>query len=378
MTNVFVIHAGYDHSPEGQERKKQRDLKLLHLELAEQPEHPFTLFNLGMTYTDIREYPAAVDFLTRCIVHSDPNLAHVRKAYGLLTYCHFLMKQPEQARLVCEQGLRLFPADVELRFRRAILFHGAGQFAEAVATYRKILEEPIERYVTSIDRGMAGFKARQNLAVVHMDQGDFASAEQEWRRIVEEVPRYWRGWHGLGEVLLRQHKLQEASALASRLQSDANLRVIGFLLSGQTAFAANDLEGAKRWFQHTASCQPEEPEVVDTICRFLFEHATPAETEPVLRELLRQRPEDPSAHHNLGTVCALQDRHSEAVPAFRRSLELRPDSSNTWYQLGNALWNSGQPQEAQRAWEQAVRVDPGNTAAAKVLRELRETRAATG
>ena len=62
-TDVFVVHSGYDHSPEGQERKKRRDLKLLHLELDERPEHPFTLFNLGMTYADVGEYEHAAGFL---------------------------------------------------------------------------------------------------------------------------------------------------------------------------------------------------------------------------------------------------------------------------------------------------------------------------
>ena len=66
-TDVFVVHSGYDHSPEGQERKKQRDLHLLQLELQERPEHPFTLFNLGMTYADIGRHAEAVDFLKRSI-----------------------------------------------------------------------------------------------------------------------------------------------------------------------------------------------------------------------------------------------------------------------------------------------------------------------
>ena len=41
-------------APAGQEKKRERDLRILHLELAERPEHPFTLFNLGMTYCHAR------------------------------------------------------------------------------------------------------------------------------------------------------------------------------------------------------------------------------------------------------------------------------------------------------------------------------------
>jgi 2-polyprenyl-3-methyl-5-hydroxy-6-metoxy-1,4-benzoquinol methylase len=48
-TKLHVVHSGSDRSPAGQARKLERDMRLLLLELAERPEHPFTLFNLGMT-----------------------------------------------------------------------------------------------------------------------------------------------------------------------------------------------------------------------------------------------------------------------------------------------------------------------------------------
>ena len=46
-----------------QERKLERDLRLLQLELAERPEHPFTLFNLGMTHVHSGRFAEAADYL---------------------------------------------------------------------------------------------------------------------------------------------------------------------------------------------------------------------------------------------------------------------------------------------------------------------------
>ena len=39
-SEVYVTHSGYDYSLAGQEKKKERDLKLLHLEEKERPGHP--------------------------------------------------------------------------------------------------------------------------------------------------------------------------------------------------------------------------------------------------------------------------------------------------------------------------------------------------
>ena len=51
-TDIYVVHSGSDHSPEGFQRKLERDLRILNLEFQEHPDHPFVLFNLGMTYAD--------------------------------------------------------------------------------------------------------------------------------------------------------------------------------------------------------------------------------------------------------------------------------------------------------------------------------------
>jgi GT2 family glycosyltransferase/SAM-dependent methyltransferase len=59
-TNLFVVHSGYDRSPEGPQGKLDRDLKLLHLELQDRPDHPFVLFNLGMTHADIHDNEKAI------------------------------------------------------------------------------------------------------------------------------------------------------------------------------------------------------------------------------------------------------------------------------------------------------------------------------
>jgi hypothetical protein len=49
-TDLYVVHSGSDQSPAGQAKKFERDFRILDPELGERPEHPFTLFNLGMTH----------------------------------------------------------------------------------------------------------------------------------------------------------------------------------------------------------------------------------------------------------------------------------------------------------------------------------------
>jgi GT2 family glycosyltransferase/tetratricopeptide (TPR) repeat protein/2-polyprenyl-3-methyl-5-hydroxy-6-metoxy-1,4-benzoquinol methylase len=371
-TDIFVVHSGYDHSPEGQERKKQRDLHLLQLELKEQPNHPFTLFNLGMTHADIGEYEKAIDYLRRSIQWSGEGESHLRKAYALLVYCHMQTDRRDEAEQTCLQGLRLFPQDVELRFRQAILLHESGRLAEAVQVYRGVLEADGERHFSSVDRAMRGFKGRQNLALVYADMGDWPHAEEQWRQVIAEAPRYRQGWRGLGEVLLRQGKLGDAEELAGRLLADARLRCEGMMLKGHVAIIQGNFAQARQDLQRAVVESSDDPESWQALCRFLFEHGEPVETAEALQELTRRDPGDASAFHNLGTVRMRLGQHVAAAGAYRRSLALRPRSPNTLLSLGYALRDSGEIQGAIEAWQQVLRLIPNQPEAAQALHEIHQ------
>ena len=76
-TDLYVVHSGSDQSRPAQEKKRRRDLHILELELAERPEHPFTLFYLGMTHVHRSRFVEAVDYLRRGIARSGAGESHL-------------------------------------------------------------------------------------------------------------------------------------------------------------------------------------------------------------------------------------------------------------------------------------------------------------
>lgn len=339
-TDIFVVHAGYDHSPQGQARKRERDLRLLHREHQERGEHPFTLFNLGMTYADLGRYPEAIDYLRRSIARATPRESHLRKAYALLASCHQQAGDQKAAWAACQEGLRRMPTDPELRFRAALLLHESGRLAEAAQSYEELLASPLEKHFSSIDRGIIGYKARQNLAIVYQELGDWQRAVQEWRRVVAERPDYRIGWRGLIEGLLRQGDHREAETLLERLSEGGALGAEKWLLRGHAALARGDLDTARHLFEQAVARHAADEAAWQALCHFLFDHGRPEEAEQALQELLRLCPGDASAHHNLGTVYLRSDRPRAAAEAYRHSLRLRPHAPATAQLLELALRQS--------------------------------------
>ena len=353
FTDIFVVHSGADHTPEGRERKLRRDFRLLDLDLKERADHPFVLFNLGMTYADAGQQEKAVASLRRSIEVADPTESHVRKAYALLIGSYCQLDRYDDAWQALEEARRHYPDDAELLFREGVLHHHFKRLAEAEGAYLRVLQPPKERHFASVDCGIAGFKARHNLALVYEDMGNLPAAEEQWRKVVAEAPAYRPGWRGLGEVLLHQRELDAADELARQLLADNSLservHVEATILQARLAEAQGDLTEARRLFEAAVSRFPEDLDSRNALCRFLFERGEPAEAKHSLEQLLQLAPDDAAAYHNLGATHLRMGRTKEAAEALHASLRCRPDSPATEMLLAQALNSGGGSVEAATA-----------------------------
>jgi glycosyltransferase involved in cell wall biosynthesis len=233
-TDLYVVHSGADHTPQGKQQKLARDLRLLRMDLAERPDHSFVLYNLGMTYSDAAQYEQAVQYLARAIEVADPGESQVRKAHALLVLSYFQLGRFGDAFDACRRGLASYSKDPELRFREGLLHHHFGRLKEAEVSYLAALAKDDEEHLSSIHRGIMGFKAKHNLAVVYADMGAHDRAEVQWRQIVHEEPNYADGWRGLIDNLILQGKLDDAKHVARDLLDHRDLRrvaLVAFALS---------------------------------------------------------------------------------------------------------------------------------------------------
>lgn len=184
-----VLHSGYDNSDEGQARKRLRDEKLLKLDLKEHPDHPFVLFNIGMTAHFTGDHPNAVKWLKKCISRSKPNQSHVRKAYALCGASLRQLNRDNEARAILTKGLSELPEDPEIMFHLAQMAFADGKSKEAIDLYVRVLAVDITGMLTSLDPGILGYKTRHNLALAYMAEEDYASARGQWMQAIEQCDK---------------------------------------------------------------------------------------------------------------------------------------------------------------------------------------------
>src|SRR5271166_6633065 len=187
-TDLTVRHTGYT-DPAMRERKLQRDCKILEAKLAERPDDPFVLFNLGSIAVERQDWPNALGQLQRSLSRSAPTDSITRKLLVLIARCHQMLGDLPAALNACSEGLRIDPDDAEIHFRKAILLRKAGQPAEAEACWRRLLTLKRPDQFCSVDQGIYGHLTLRNLAVLAEERGDSIEAQRLWRMVLDDCRR---------------------------------------------------------------------------------------------------------------------------------------------------------------------------------------------
>src|SRR5262249_27691668 len=150
----------------------------------------------------------------RSLERSQPADSIVRKLYALIAQCHRQLGRRDQALAACLAGRHHYPDDVELLLQEALARMDLNDVSGAVRCWSRLLQVLPGTHFASIDAGLAGYKARHNLAVLYQQNGRPAEAETQWRVALSEKPDFVPAWLGVGEVCLTQARWEELEGTA--------------------------------------------------------------------------------------------------------------------------------------------------------------------
>ena len=327
FTDLYVTHKGSIQTPEIRQRKIERDFRILALDLEGHPDHPFVLFNLGMTHEDVGNYAEAERLLRRCLEVSGDGESHVGKTYSLLVNSLKGQGQLESAIEAADEALAIFQDDKELLFRRSILHLELNRLEDAARDMEQVIQESIDRTFQSLDQGITGHKAFHNLGVIYEQQGRFRDAENCWQQAIQLCPAFSVSWLALARLYVKTGQIMAAEhlhVLMNNVCHDSSAQAIVHALileqQGHTKAAGDVLQKA---FESTG-----DNECLDEAARILLYGGQFLESQKVLEQLLQLNPDDPATHYNLAVVSDALGYQNDAIEYLRDSLRLRP-ASNT-------------------------------------------------
>lgn len=178
---------------------------------------------------------------------------------------------------------------------------------------------------------------RRNFASLLAAGDNYAEAEGHLRKLLELLPHDIQGRILLGNVLLRQDRLEQAVAC---LQAVLNDPFCERYARGNTHFSLGVAEERRG-------------NADGAIAHY--------------REALHLSPSHIKARTNLGLVLHRQGRYDEAIEHHRKVIELEPSLAAGHLNLAITLLECGRFQEALTEFHEAVRVEPDNPAPAAAL-----------
>ena len=183
-----------------------------------------------------------------------------------------------------------------------------------------------------------------------------AEAERTLTHVIRLVPNFALAHENLADALIGQGRLDEAAASLRRAirhnpASDAANRKLVEVL----ALTGHGGE-ADEAFRHSLEGDPDRAAIVEVM--ELNRSGETAQSEKILRGLLRRNPEHLDALRLMGVHCARKELYNDAEAFFRRAVDLAPDFWLAWINLGAALNEQQKFDRADTAYKEALKLKP--------------------
>lgn len=314
--------------------------------LAVYPQHPGSLYGLGVVMQRQGHYPTAEDLFKR-LLQVQPN--DVRAWFSLGTL-HQMQDQLEAAEEAFQQALNLHPDPSPLSF---VLYHNLGytfqqqgKWDEAIACYQKARElqpNSIEAELGWANalyaQGKLLTEDRIRYATLNYELGtkrrqadDFKVATEYYQQAIAMNPSFVDAYYYLGVTLQAQAQWDKAIACYQTVQDLqpnypgvevglANLRYAQGKLpaADQTRYAALNVEAGDQ-------------------CRQSGNLKTAAE---YYRQAIAMNPMLVDAHYFLGLTLQAQGNWDEAIACYRKVQELQPNHLKVDLSLANLFHAQG-------------------------------------
>jgi glycosyltransferase involved in cell wall biosynthesis len=299
QTDIVICHAGFAEAAVLRS-KVERNLRLLELEIREQPDDPFVLYNLGAVHLTLGRYPAALAYLRKSLSGCRQEDSFTPKLLTLIIRCHHARKEFLEAMEACRRGRSLFPRDAELRFWEAVLLRENGDLTGCAACLEQLLRLSPGKHLAGADAGLYTYRTHYFLAETYLLLGRSEDALCHLRAAVASNPDYISAWQQLARSGLERQDWPELNEALSHLKRVPDLALEAAILEGGALLAQKKFSDARAVVERTLRNHPAVLPLRILLTHILIlEGKNWGEAEKALRAVLDLDPGHTESQHNL-------------------------------------------------------------------------------
>jgi Flp pilus assembly protein TadD len=272
------------------------------------------------------------------------------------------------ARPLAHRLLATSPHDPDFLYMNGVLENQAGDFATA----RKHLQEAV-----ALDPNH--YNARYNFGVVLEALKDFNGAREQLEKAIElgatepEIRfKYSNVLRKLGETQLADAQLK----LYQQQMQDRASHALSVSKAAQAdkELSSGDPQKAVALYQEAVAAAPQDALLNFKLGLALDKVGDAAAERTALEKALQIDPDMAIAHNQLGYLASHAGDTASAEEHFRQAVRAAPEYKEAWVSLAATLGMESRFSEAQEAVDKALKLDPRNTQALQLRRELSDAK----
>ncbi|MGQ8873590.1 glycosyltransferase [Paenibacillus sp. TSA_86.1] len=167
IANGLIVHSGYGDFTKLEEKKVNRNLPLMKLEVKENPTG-YNLFNMGKTYFGLQDYMKAVEFFKRAYSLSKDRI-YLPELITKLAYALAEIGQIDEALNILKDATIIYPTETEMKYIQGVVYKKAGYDKDAEVCFLHCLE--LGDQGSTVTEGSGSFRAHLQLSELYEQDG---------------------------------------------------------------------------------------------------------------------------------------------------------------------------------------------------------------
>lgn len=161
--DLVILHYGYLDRQIREKDKKNRNLALLHQELARDPENRLLRYHYGVELYRAEKYAESAAELVKAANGIDPQTIYLPKLLRYIVLAYRAAGRPEEALEAVRLGLGLFPNYADLYYYGGLISYELKNYARAYEFFQKALTMPEQPAYYASFGGTRGFRTHYQL-----------------------------------------------------------------------------------------------------------------------------------------------------------------------------------------------------------------------
>ena len=249
--------------------------------------------------------------------------------------------------------------DDRIAIQNAHDFYYSQEYSEVVEAYQALLKTPLRQHSKD--------EIRMNLGQSYAKLGDDALALQNFHAVIDDDPNgshASQAVHRIGTLFRDRYQYKEAITrcrqLANKYPKTQTASIARYLIAQYTFAEGRYDEAIKNYrsFLNDFPTSPYHTSALNSLVRLYRLRHRYTDAENLIRDELRQKPENVNLTEQLADLYKAQGKYDDAVSLYHTALDQNPKNTDILKKLGELYAEQGQQDLAAEQWTKIVQDDP--------------------